>query len=95
MPTLSGILTAHETGVAGYEVDVWFGLLGRGGTPPALLKLLASQVAQIVREPAINAKMMAQGFVPVGSTPEEFAKIISKDLDRWPRLISEAGIKAE
>ena len=95
VPTLPGIPTAQETGVAGYEVDVWFGLLSRAGTPPAILKLLSSQVVQIVREAAINSKMMVQGFVPAGSTPEEFEKIIRKDLDCWPRLIREAGIKAE
>jgi len=95
VPTLPGIPTAQETGVAGYEVDVWFGFLARAGTSPAILKLLSSQIVQIVREPAINSRMMAQGFVPAGSTPEEFERIIRKDLDRWPGLIREAGIKAE
>ena len=94
-PSLPNVPTAQETGVTGYDVDVWFGLLGRAGTPAPIIKLLAMQSAVIVNEPGINARMLTQGFVPVGSTPEAFEKIIRRDLERWPRIIREAGIKAD
>jgi tripartite-type tricarboxylate transporter receptor subunit TctC len=95
LPTLPTTPTGKEIGMAQFHVDVWFGLLTATGTPAAIVDLLAKQVAEIVREPETRQKMAVQGIVPVGSSPEEFTKTIRQDLERWPQLIRDAGIKAE
>jgi tripartite-type tricarboxylate transporter receptor subunit TctC len=95
LPTLPATPTGKEIGMAQFHVDVWFGLLAPTGTPAAVVDLLAKQVAELVREPEARQKMAVQGIVPVGSSPEEFTRTIRQDLERWPQLIRDAGIKAE
>lgn len=95
LPTLPDTPTGKEIGMPRFHVDVWFGLLAPAATSKDVINLLAKQVAQIVHEPDFSSKMAAQGILPVGSTPEEFAKVIRDDLDLWPQLIRDAGIKAE
>lgn len=95
LDTLPDVPTGKEIGLPTFFVDVWFGLLAPAGTPPAVIDVIAGQVGAIVREPNITAKLAAQGIVPVGSTPAQFAEVIRHDLDLWPQLIRDAGIKAE
>jgi tripartite-type tricarboxylate transporter receptor subunit TctC len=95
LATLPSTPTGREIGMAQFHVDVWFGLLAPAGTPAAIVDLLARQIAEIVREGDTRQKMAVQGIVPVGSSPDEFTKTIREDLQRWPQLIRDAGIKAE
>jgi tripartite-type tricarboxylate transporter receptor subunit TctC len=87
--------TGQEIGLKDFDVDVWFGLMAPAGTPKPIIDLLAGQVKQIVSEPAVIATMDVQGIDPGGGGPQELRNLILKDLDRWPKLIKDAGIKIE
>ena len=84
-----------EIGFLKADVPIWFGLLTRSGTPRTIIDKIYADVARVLREPDLAGKMAAQGIDIVASTPAEFERTIRSDLERLPRLIREAGIKAE
>jgi len=88
--------TALESGIAGMEyVTNWFGLHAPKGTPPAILKTLNAIVADAARDPAMRERLIAGGFDPVGSTPEEFRARIAQDYQVIGETVRLAGVKAE
>jgi tripartite-type tricarboxylate transporter receptor subunit TctC len=84
-----------EAGLAGFEVNSWYGLLAPAGTPPAIVGRLASEVTRIVHVPEMREKLAAAGAEPGGGTPEDYAAVIRADTVLWTRVIREAGIKGE
>jgi tripartite-type tricarboxylate transporter receptor subunit TctC len=87
--------TMMEAGVPGYELVSWFGIVAPAGTPKAAVDLLSREIRDIVVQPAFRERFMAAGIQPVGSTPEEFAALIKRDIPKWSRLVVDAGIKPE
>jgi tripartite-type tricarboxylate transporter receptor subunit TctC len=93
--TLPNTPSMGEIGFANSDVQIWFGLVTRAGTPKSILQKISGEVARLIREPDIVDKMAVQGIETSGSSTDEFELIIRRDLDRLPRLIRESGIKAE
>ena len=89
------IPTLAESGVPGYELSSWFGLLAPAGTPPAVLRKLQQEIARIYELPDIRDKLMAQGVEPLASDPEEFSAQIAAEIARWAKLFKAADLKAE
>jgi tripartite-type tricarboxylate transporter receptor subunit TctC len=67
----------------------------RAGLPGAAVHLLSREIRDIVAQPAFRERFMAAGIQPLGSTPEEFAALIKRDIPKWSRLVLDAGIKPE
>ena len=89
------IPTVAESGLAGYDVDVWFGLLGPARMPPAVVAKINKDVNAILASPDVKEKMLAAYYEPIGGTPEQFAALIQTDLVRWGKLIKDVGIKVD
>lgn len=87
--------TMAEAGFPGAEVDLWFGLLGPAGLPPALVGRINAALNAWLAEPQTIAQLRAQGMTPVGGTPEAFAEVMARDLARWEQVIRVAKISAE
>ncbi len=87
--------TFAEAGVAGADVDLWYGLLGPAGMAPGLVERLRGILADWVRRPETQGALSAQGMVPVGTGPQDFARLITADQTRWTRVIRTANITAE
>ncbi len=98
------VLTAQRTPFApeyptvgetfpGYVVDVWFGLLAPGRTPPAIIARLNSEVNKALQQPDLKDKLKAQLYEPMGGTPEHFAELIRNDIGKYGKVIREVGIK--
>ena len=81
--------------VPGYDSSLWLGLLAPAGTPSNVVARVQSDVAKVVRLPAIRELFDAQGLEPVANTPEQFAAIIKADSVKWAKVIKEAGIRAD
>ena len=81
--------------VPGYEQEGWVGLFAPAGTPKEAVQALNAAVKQALADPAINQKLVDGDFGVVGSTPEEFAAVIRRDLDLYGKMITAAGIKPE
>jgi tripartite-type tricarboxylate transporter receptor subunit TctC len=90
-----GYPTVAESGFPGYEIDLWFGLMGPARTPQPVLARLNAEVNRILQAPDLRAKFAAQFYEPLGGTPERFAAAIRSDMERYAKAIREAGIKPE
>ena len=87
--------TIAESGIPGFEVNQWSGLLAPAGTPPAYVQKLYEVVSMALKEPDVKAGLTAQGFEPVGSTPAEFGAYIKSEITKWTAVIRKARITAD
>jgi tripartite-type tricarboxylate transporter receptor subunit TctC len=94
-PALPDVPTAAEAGLAGYEVDFWYALLGPGGMSAALAERIQRDVAAILNTPQMKESLAAQGCIAVGGRPEELTARIRTDYALWSRVIQARGVRAE
>jgi len=94
-PALPQVPTMIESGFKDFEAYNYFGLLATPGTPPAIIKKLHEAVIKAVASPDVVAEFEKQGMRPVGGTPEEFAKMLAEDLERWTQVMKQAGIEPQ
>ena len=91
-PTLPDLPTINEL-VPGYVVDGWAGMWAPAGTPRDVIARLNQSVARILRSPDVLERLRAGGGEPVHSTPDEFARIITRDIETWSRVVKTGDIK--
>ncbi len=94
-PGAPEIPTMDESGLKGYEVSAWFGLLAPAGTPKAVVDSLYSNVAAILKQPGMDKQLLDLGAEPGGNTPEAYAKLIASDVEKWKKVVAVTGVKAE
>jgi tripartite-type tricarboxylate transporter receptor subunit TctC len=94
-PTLPGVPTVAEQGVAGYACGNWFGFLGPKGMNPALVAKIQTDVATALKDPAVVDYLNKVGSIAVGSTPEAFDAYMRAEADKWGPVIKAANIKVE
>jgi tripartite-type tricarboxylate transporter receptor subunit TctC len=85
----------EAAGLKGYEASSWFGLLAPAGTPPEVITRLQQETAKALKTPAINERLMAQGAIPSGNTPQEFAKHIEAEHKKWAGVVKASGAKVD
>jgi tripartite-type tricarboxylate transporter receptor subunit TctC len=89
------IPTVAESGVAGYEMSQWYGMLAPAGTPAAIVNRLNGEIRKAMKQPQVRAQLLAAGADPVESSPQDFAAFFSAEIARWTRVVQSAGIRAE
>jgi len=94
-PALPDVPTAAQAGLAGYEVDFWYALLGPGGMSAALAERIQRDVAAVLNTPQMKESLAAQGCIAVGGRPEELTARIRTDYALWSRVVQARGVKAE
>ncbi|WP_372623919.1 Bug family tripartite tricarboxylate transporter substrate binding protein [Falsiroseomonas sp.] len=77
----------------GYEATSWVGLMAPGRTPEAALARLASAAGSAMQQPAIRQRMTELGAEPGGGTPADFARFLRADVEKWKRVVRDAGVK--
>lgn len=87
--------TLAESGVPGFEATATVGMLAPAGTPRALVLRLNQDVHRVVNEPAMREQLLARGLEIALSTPEEFAVYIRSEIERWGRVVRDAGIRVK
>jgi tripartite-type tricarboxylate transporter receptor subunit TctC len=95
LPVLPDVPTFTEQGVQGFTGSTWAGVLAPAGTPPAVVKRVADEVAAIVKLDDLKAKLEAMGTIPVGGTPAEFETFIASETAKWGKVIRDAKVTAE
>jgi len=91
-PLLPELPTLDELGIKGYEVNTWFGFVTRAGTPASIVTRLHGEIGKILADPALKAKLAAQGFdIAAPTTPARFAQVIADDLQRWVPIVKASG----
>lgn len=86
---------AEAAGLAGFEASSWFGLLAPAGTPPDIVSRLQQEVAKALNLPLIKERLSAQGAIPSGSTPQEFARLIDAEIAKWATVVKAAGARVD
>ncbi len=94
-PLAPDLPTVAEAGLPGFQLEVWWGLLGPAKMPPAVLKRLNEELNAVLTQPDVRDILGREGAVPKPGTPEEFRAEISSEIARWSKLIKEAKIEIE
>ncbi|MDA8125296.1 MAG: tripartite tricarboxylate transporter substrate binding protein [Deltaproteobacteria bacterium] len=92
---LPNVPTMIESGYPGFEAGSWFGFFGPKGTPKNVVDKLNKAVNEIIDEPAIDKKMVAEGANPVGGSPEQFKSFIASEFKKWQTVVKESGATAQ
>ena len=92
---LPEVPTIAESGVPGYEVNPWFGVLLPARTPQPLVSRLNAEILKVLQLPATRERFAAEGFEAAGNTPAQFAAYIKAEQIKWGKVIKDAGIKAD
>ncbi len=87
--------TFIESGLAGFEVNGWYGLLGPGKTPHAIVTRLNAELRRVLADPDTRARFLANGMEAAGGSAGEFAALIRSEIAKWAKVVSAAGIKPE
>ncbi len=94
-PMLPDVPTVAESGVPGYELTNWFGLVTRAGTPREIIHRVNADVVKVLQMPDVRERFLGMALDPVGDTPEQFGAYIKSETAKWAKVIKSAGIKAE
>lgn len=87
--------TMAESGLPGFAVTGWYGVLVPAGTPQAIVTKIQSEIAAALRVSAVNSRLKSEGAEPVGSTPEQFAKFLQVETQKWATVIKDAQVHPE
>lgn len=90
-----GLPTVSESGLTGFEVTQWSGLLAPAGTPGAIVGKYQRDIAMALNLPDVRQNLANQGFEAVGSTPGKFSGYIKAEIIKWTKVIREAGIRPD
>lgn len=93
MPDLPTIEEAAK--LKGFEASSWFGLLAPAGTPPEVVLRLQQETAKALSLPNIKEKLLAQGAIPSGNTPQEFAALIDAEIKKWAPVVKASGARVD
>ena len=95
IPQLPDVPTMQEAGVAGYDASVWLALLAPAGTPRDIVVKLNSEIGKLMASADTKKALYDAGVEVAPSTPEAMSEYMVKELDRWGKVVKEAGIKLE
>jgi tripartite-type tricarboxylate transporter receptor subunit TctC len=76
-----------------FEIFSWNGVFAPAGTPKDVLTKINHEVLEMLRDPAVLERLNSLGFVPAGTTPEQFSAQIKAELARWTKVLKEVGIE--
>jgi tripartite-type tricarboxylate transporter receptor subunit TctC len=92
---LPEIPTVAESGLPGFDVTTWLGLLAPAGTPRAVIRRLHQESTKVLAMADVAAKLNGLGMDIIGSAPDEFAQVIKSEIPLWAKVIKEAGVQPE
>jgi len=93
--SLPDVPTLQEAGLAGFEINSWFGLVVPAGTPAPVVSRLNAETRKVLARDDVRSTLGAQGLDVRASSPEEFAAYIKSEIARFSRIAKAANIRAE
>ncbi len=94
MPQMPEVPTAHEAGLPGFENVGWFGLFAPAGTPPAVIQKVQRDVASVMAETEVKARLYVQGMSPAVNSTADFARQLDQELERWAKVVAARKLQA-
>ncbi len=89
------IPTVSESGLPGFAVTAWKGLMVPAGTPPAIVKRLNGALVKALAKPEVHKRLVELGAEPVASTPEAFGELIARETKSWGALVKSTGVRID
>ena len=87
--------TLKEAGIEGVEVPLWFGLIAPAATPREIVSTLSGAVARAARDPETRKRLAEQGAEPVGSSADEFGRLLREEIAKWAEVVKVSGARAD
>lgn len=94
-PATPEVPTISESGVAGYDVSIWTGILVPAGTPQAVIGKLNKAFVEVMHSAGVKDKLTAQGVDVIGSSPAAFAAHVRNEIRKWAKVVRESGARAD
>lgn len=94
-PLLPDVPTFKEIGMPELELLTWLGVFAPAKTPPQVVAKVSGDLSRVLALPEIRAKLAAQFFDPMGSTPLQFAAFLGNEVPRWQAIVKDSGVRAE
>lgn len=88
------IPTIAESGVPGFDEGGQHGIMVPAGTPREIISRLHQEIVKVVQSPEIRSRLASEGAAVAGTTPEQYAKVIRSDVEKWARIIKDLGLRA-
>jgi tripartite-type tricarboxylate transporter receptor subunit TctC len=95
VPSMPDVPTIAESGVPGFDVSVWYGVVCPAHTPEAILDKLSSGIAQGLKDPKLLEQLESRELSAIGNTPAEFTSVIETQSARWAKVIDAAHIQLD
>jgi tripartite-type tricarboxylate transporter receptor subunit TctC len=92
MTLFPDVPTLAESGMPGFEVGAWQGVMVPAGTPPAVVERLNAEIVKALKSPDVRERLALQGAEPLGSTPQEYGAYVKKELTRWAGVVKATGV---
>ncbi len=90
---LPDVPTIAEAGYPGFEADQWYGVVAPAGTPAALVVRLNAEINKALALPDVARQLAAEGAVPAPATPEDFARLIAREIPRWAEVVRAGNVQ--
>ena len=94
-PQAPEVPTADESGLPGFEVNVWYGFAVPAATPKPVVQKLNAEIAKALRTPAVAERMESLGLAIVADTPEDFARFVAAESEKMRRLVQASGARVD
>lgn len=94
-PSFPDLPTMIEAGIPGFVVDNWYAAAVPAKTPPAVVAKLNAEIIRALKQPSVEQRLRTDGSEPVGNSVQDITNVVKNDLQRWRKIVKEAGIKAE
>jgi len=94
-PSFPELPTMVEAGIPGFVVDNWYAAAVPAKTPPAVVAKLNAEIVRALKQPSVEQRLRTDGSEPVGNSVQDMTNVVRNDLQRWRKIVKEAGIKAE
>ncbi|MCC6535089.1 MAG: tripartite tricarboxylate transporter substrate binding protein [Burkholderiales bacterium] len=91
-PAVPQVPTMEESGFRGFDISQWFAVSVPRNTPDEVVRVLYGAVSEALQSPDIRKRQLEQGYEPIGSSPEVYAKYLKDEIDKYGRLIKDTGI---
>ena len=95
LPFLPDVPTVAESGVPGFEMSAWYGLVAPAGVPKPILDKLAGEIAAAINSPEVRDQLVGIGLVPAANGPQAFARLIESETAKFAKVVKTANIKPE
>jgi tripartite-type tricarboxylate transporter receptor subunit TctC len=94
-PSLPQMPTVAESGLPGYEAVAWYGVFAPDGTPRDVVTRLNADIVKIVNSPDVRELFLKQGAESYATSPEEFTKVVQRDIAKWAKVVKASGAKPD